>query len=163
MAKEGIDPAALAAAVALAVDYEGEASHNRNHAQSEIELRNEKLAPVLDHLRSIGAYLMEFYSDNPRQVGLWGFMVDEMAAKPTERTTKIKLLDKATIGSVIIGGNLTNVGEVDVHLFKGKATVGNPVILSPGSVFGVPKGYSTLTVSNPSPLKTATIKVLVSN
>jgi hypothetical protein len=161
LTKEGINPATLESTMQQAVQYDWQAEQKRNDALNEIELRNQKMAPVLEHLRIIGNYLMDFYSDNPRELGLWGLLIDENTSKPTERTTKIKLLDKATINSVIIGGSVTNVGEVDVHLYKGKTTVGNPVILTPGSVFGVPKGYSIITVSNPSPLKTAVVKALV--
>ena len=161
LAKEAIDPDTLAAAMADAVQFDNQATQNRNEAQNEIELRNQKMAPVVEHLRTIGAYLMDFYSDNPRQLGLWGFLVDENAQKPAEQVSKIKLLNKLTINSVVIGGGFTNIGETEVHLYKGKTTVGNPIILAPGEVFGIPKGFSTLTVSNPSPLKTAVIKVLV--
>ncbi|MCW3073075.1 MAG: hypothetical protein JWP69_144 [Flaviaesturariibacter sp.] len=161
IAKEGIDPDVMMDAFIDAVAFDTKATQKRNDAQNEIELRNQKMAPVLEHLRLIGTYLMDFYHENPREVGLWGFLIDENASKPTERTTKIKLLDKATLNGVIIGGTITNVGEVEVHLYKGKTTVGNPIILQPEGVFGVPKGYSIITISNPSPLKTAVVKALV--
>lgn len=55
-----------------------------------------------------------------------------------------------------------NDGPTDVHIYKGKTTTGNPIILHPGDTWGVPKKYSIITISNPSATETAIVKVTVS-
>ena len=44
---------------------------------------------------------------------------------------------------------------MDIHVYKGKTTTGMPVIVHPGEVLGMTKGYSVITVVNPSSLVTA--------
>jgi hypothetical protein len=93
---------------------------------------------------------MKLYPDNPRALGAFGFTVDEAGAKPKLQTTKIKLSDKITIKAVIIGTTLSNIGTVDLHLYKGSSTSGNPIIIHAGESYGITKGFSTITISNPS-------------
>ena len=79
-------------------------------------------------------------------------MVDNSPQKPTLRTTKLKLGEQITVNAVIIGSTLTNIGSGELHLYKGKSTTGNPVIIHAGEQFGIMKGYSVVTVVNPSTL-----------
>ncbi|MCW3074739.1 MAG: hypothetical protein JWP69_1808 [Flaviaesturariibacter sp.] len=162
LAKKGISTAALLADVTEAANNNTKAAELRRKAEKEIALRNAKLAIVLPQLRTIGGYLMDFYSDNPRETGLWGFLVEETERKPAQKTSRIRLGDSLTMNSVIIGGTLTNMGETEVFLYKGKTISGEPITLLPGEVITVPKGYSILTVKNTSSLKTAMIKVTIS-
>ena len=121
-------------------------------SENETELRNQLWLPVLEHIKTIGNFLMKLYSNNPKTLGLWGFVVDESTQKPRLRTTKLKLGEQISSKSVMIGSTVTNIGESDLHLYKGKATTGTPVTLHKGEQFGVMKGWGTITVVNPSTL-----------
>ena len=57
---------------------------------------------------------------------------------------------------------MINLGTVDVHVYKGSTTTGTPSIVHPGEMLGMTKGYSTITVVNPSALVSAKFKVKVS-
>ena len=122
-------------------------------AEAETEERDKLLNPVLGHLQDIGDNLMKLYAGSPRKVGLWGFHVDESTAKPKDRTTTLKLGEKITLKGVQIGSVLTNIGETELHIYKGSTTTGDPIILHPGEKVGIAKGFSTITVSNPNLLK----------
>ena len=68
--------------------------------------------------------------------------------------------DKITLKGIVIGGTITNNGTEDIHLYKGKTTTGNPIILKPGEKHGVTKGFSIITISNPSLLLVAKVSAL---
>lgn len=162
LTKKGISTAQLLADVTEAADDNTKAAELRRKAENEIALRNGKLAVALENLRTIGGYLMNFYKDNPRETGLWGFLVEEAERKPAVKTSRIRLGQSLTMNSVIIGGTLTNIGEAAVFVYKGKTISGKAIAVQPGEVMVVPKGYSVLTISNPSPLQTAVIKITIS-
>ena len=64
--------------------------------------------------------------------------------------------------AVVIGSTLTNIGSGDLHLYRGKTTTGTPTIVHSGEQFGIMKGYSILTVINPSTLIEAKFTVMTS-
>ncbi len=131
--------------------------------KSEVETgeRDQLQKPVMEHLRLIGDFLKNLYGDNVKELGLWGYVVDNSAAAPKDRTTKLKLGEQITIKGVTIGGTVKNIGTGDIHLYKGKTTTGTPAIIHPGESFGIAKGYSVITVVNPSLLISAKFTVLV--
>lgn len=122
-------------------------------SENETELRNQLWLPVLEHIKMIGNYLMKLFNTNQKALGNWGFVVDDSSQKPKLRTTKLKLGEQITGKSVVIGSTLTNIGEVDLHLYKGSTTSGTPFIVHTSEQFGIMKGYGTITVVNPSTLK----------
>ena len=111
---------------------------------------------------NIGSFLMKLYKGNEKALGSWGFVVDNSRQKPKLRTTKLKLSEQKTVNGVLIGSTLTNTGLGDLHLYKGKSTSGTPVIIHMGEKFGITKGYSSITVVNPSMTITGVFTVLVS-
>lgn len=62
-----------------------------------------------------------------------------------------------------IGSVLENVGTTDVHVYKGKTTSGNQVIVHPGEKFGIKKEFNIITLSNPNLLMSAKVKTVVSH
>ena len=80
-------------------------------SENETELRNQLWLPVLAHIKTIGGFLMKLYSNNPKALGAWGFVVDDSTQKPKLRTTKLKLGEQITNKSVLIGSTLTNAGR----------------------------------------------------
>jgi len=141
-------------------------SHNQKSIQAmrdsenATEQRNLLWLPIMEEIRGIGNFLMKLYPDNPRALGAFGFNIDETATKPKEVVTKIKLGDKTTLKGVVIGGTLKNIGTVEVHVYKGTTTNGNPNIIHPKESFGIAKGFNTITITNPSNTTEAKISAL---
>jgi hypothetical protein len=121
-------------------------------SENETELRNQIWLPVLAHIQTIGNFLMKLYSNNPKALGDWGFTVHDSPQKPRMRTTKLKIGEQITNKSVVIGSTVSNVGEGELHLYKGTTTTGTPQIMHKGEQFGIQKGWSSITVVNPSML-----------
>lgn len=130
-------------------------------SENETQLRNNTWSPVLQHLRDIGGFLMEVFVNNPKALGKWGFVVDDSPQKSKLRTTKLKLGETRVIMSVTLGSTLTNTGKTDVHVYKGKTTKGTPFIIHAAEQLGMQKGFSTITVVNPSATETAILTVMV--
>lgn len=131
-------------------------------AEDATQDRNNLWTPVMAHVHGIGDFLKKLYNDNAKQLGYWGYVVDSSPRAPKERTSTIKLSSQLTLKGVVIGSTLTNSGPVDMHVYKGSTTVGTPAIVHPGEMLGIMKGFSTITVVNPSTLETGKVKVLVS-
>ncbi len=108
-------------------------------SENETELRNQLWLPVLAHIKAIGNFLMKLYSNNPKALGSWGFTVDDNPQKPRLRTTKLKIGEQITTKSVVIGSTVANIGEGDLHLYKGSTTTGTPLIMHKGEQFGIQK------------------------
>lgn len=121
-------------------------------SENATELRNAAWNPVVEHITAIGDFLKGLFANNPKALGGWGFVVDDSPRKPKLRTTKLKLGAQIINKSVVIGSVLTNIGANDLHLYKGSTTTGTPIILQKGEPFGIQKGWSTITVVNPSTL-----------
>lgn len=122
-------------------------------SENETELRNQLWLPVLAHIKTIGSFLMKLYINNQKALGNWGFIVDENTQKPRVRTTKLKLGEQITTNAVLIGSSFNNTGSGDLYLYKGKTTTGIPNIIQPGQQFGIVKGFSVITVVNPSTVR----------
>ena len=122
-----------------------------------------KWQPVVQHLKDIGDYLKKLFANNPKNLGSWGFIVDDSPQKPALRTSKVKPGETVTNNSIIVGSTFTNTGTVDLHVYKGKTTTGTPSIVPPGEQLGMIKGFSTITVVNPNTLVAGKYSVFVSS
>ena len=129
-------------------------------AEQSTENRNNLWNPVETHLHEIGDFLKKLYTDNEKKLGEWGFVVDHSTTKDKEAKTKLKLGDKIPIKGIVLGSTLKNLGTTDVHIYKGSTTTGNPIIIQAGESYGIAKGFSTITVCNPSELATAELTTL---
>lgn len=155
-----IDIAADKAKADAAFDNNDKAKEKARLAEAETQDRDNLWLPVVAHMKGIGQFLMKLYDKNTKALGEWGFVVDDSPKKPKEMTTKIKLLETVTINGAIIGGTFTNLGPVDLHLYKGKTTLGTPVIVPTNGLHGIAKGFSIITVVNPNSLEGGRFKVL---
>ncbi|MFT4153802.1 hypothetical protein [Parafilimonas sp.] len=63
--------------------------------------------------------------------------------------------------SIKPGTTLTNIGKTDLHIYTGRITNGIPLIVHAGGQAGMQKGFSTITVANPSMLKTGAFTATV--
>jgi len=118
--------------------------------------------PVIAHVRGIGDFLKKLYKDNAKQLGYWGFVVDESPRPPMLRTVSVLPAAQKVVTGVIVGGTLTNISAVDVQVYRGKSIKGIPSIVRPGEMLGMIRGFSTITVVDPSTTEKAKITVLVS-
>jgi hypothetical protein len=156
-------------AIDLAVDETAVHEANTSHlafkdAQRDSELatgaRNVLWNPVIGHMREIGDYLMNLYSNNQKKCGDHGFTVDSSPRAPKVRITNLKIGETKTINGVTLGGTFTNLGSTPLHVYKGKTTSGTPIIVPGGEQLGMTKGFSLITVANPSTLITGKFSVL---
>ena len=133
--------------------------------QSEIKTkqRDQLKQSVQAHLRLIGNYLKKLYGNNTKQLGLWGFEIDDNILTHKIRTTKLKPGKKITIKGAIIGGNFTNIGKYDISIYKGLHATGTPIIVSTTQSISIPKKYNTITVLSTNPQHEVIFQVLTSS
>ena len=162
LVKQHISLATDAAAVADAVIDDGKATVATAASQLATQNRAGFWDTPLTHIRLIGAVLMIMCKGNEKALGEYGFTVTITKKKAKLRTTTVKPLVTKTTTGIVNGTVLTNTGTVDIHVYKGKTTTGTPTIVHAGEVLGMTKGYSVITVVNPSSLVTAkyTVKII---
>lgn len=151
-----VDAAAMEASRVFAL----EALALTKEAEDATEDRNNEMNPVDGHLRSIGNFLMTLYSTNPKELGNWGFTVDDSLRAPKQVVSKVKLSSEVTVSSCTIGGTFKNIGTVSLHVHKGKAASGVGITVLPGEVYGIAKGFNTITIVNASTTTTGVCSVL---
>jgi len=118
--------------------------------QQETGERDRIWAPVWEHTKSIGAFLMKMYVSNPKMVCNWGYNVVDASSKQSLRTTKLIIGAKLSVNNVVPGSTLSNLGTGELHVYKGKTTTGTPIVVKAGEHLGMLKGFSMITVVNPS-------------
>ena len=116
----------------------------------------------LEHLHMICAVLMVLCSGNEKALGEYGIIVTEDKKPDVLRTSTILPMAQITTSGIVIGSSLTNTGTVDINVYKGKTILGAYTTVKPGTTLGMTKGYSVITVTNPSTTVTAkfTVKVV---
>ena len=147
-----IDVDANLQSAADALTEEGERNTTTGDGQLATQMRNKIWAPSVKALHLIGAYLMNLYHEDSRKMAVWGFKVVEDGGKESLQTSMLDPLENRVQKSVAIPSVFTNVGEDDLQLMKGIKADGKMVTVKPGGQLGMTKGYSTITVYNPSSL-----------
>ena len=147
-----IDVAADLKAAGDALTDEGDRNRLTGDSELATQTRDAIWAPVVTAIHLIGAFLMGLYKDDSRKMAAWGFDVVEDAAGEREQHSKVNPLETKNQKSVIIPSVLTNVGEVDLQVWRGAKKEGEPMVVKPGGVLGMTKGYSVITIYNPSSL-----------
>lgn len=136
------------------------AEAQRMQKESRKQQRDVLWNPVMAHMRVIGSFLAGVFVGKEKRAGDWGYTVDDSPRAPKKQTTTVPIGSAKKISNVAIGGTLENVGAVALHVYKGGTTVGTPVIVPPGEMLGMTKGYSTITVVNPDTLTPGKFTVL---
>ncbi len=124
----------------------------RDFAQSRLSF-----APVLDHLRISGQFLMKLYFKNPKTLGDYGFTVETSRGPIRHSKSNILLGNTKVYSGMVLGSVVTNIGPVAVEILKGVSKRYSPYLLMPTQSYEVPKGFSTLTIRNTSNEQTAKI------
>ena len=148
--ENGLTPAKTLSSVADAITADGAASVSIYQSRQETELRDASFDGVVSNVRGIGNYLMKLYPNNPTKVSSWGFVVETSVQPAVTKIVTVKAGEQKMLQNVKTGGVLYNTGTNELHLYKGKTTTGNPVIVHGGENFTIVRGYGTITVINPS-------------
>jgi len=152
LTQQNVDMTANALAVAEAIRDNDSAGVASRASEDATESRIALWSPVDGHSRDAGDYLMKLYANNPRKLGEYSFVIDDNKKAPTLRKSTVKPASRITVNGVTIGTAFTNTGTVNLNVYKGGTVTGTPVVVSPGELFGMIKGYSVITVLNPSTL-----------
>ena len=152
LVKQNISLTNDATAVADAILNNGKADVAALASQKNTQNRDNYWKDPLAHLHLICDYLMILCKGNEKALGEYGITVVNSKKAPKLRATTVKPLEHKTVTGILIGTVFTNNGTVDLHVYKGKTSLGTPVIVHPGEVLGMTKGYSVATILNPSSL-----------
>ena len=128
-------------------------------AENATEQRDLLWAMPLKHIHDIAEYLKTIYPNNPRALGEWGFVVDESVAVRKERKVMLIIGETKVVDSVRIGSIVTNLSTGNVLLYKGKGIRGTETVLKANEKMGMVKGYSIITLVNPSTLEKAVVLI----
>ena len=150
IAENEIDVVKILQNIAIAKTLYKEIEENIVDEQAETGERNKIWKDVWEDVKDIGGFLMKLYVANPKKICNWGYNAVGECGKQELRTSKIKLGSTVVSTGIFVGSVLTNTGNTDLHLYKGRKIKGKPIVLHAGEHFGVLKGYSTITVINPS-------------
>jgi hypothetical protein len=129
-------------------------------AENCTEQRNLLWKMANEHIHLIGDFLKSIYPNNPRALGEWGFVVDESTSTVKARRVKFMIGETRVLQNTIIGSIVTNLGKGDAIIYQGKGTSGAMTVLKANDKMGILKGYSIITVVNPSTLETLELSIL---
>ncbi len=154
---------------------DAENKHNlRNQAQRDAEdLREDRdnfFNPVLEHMRLIGQYLKGLNIENPKELGDWGYEVDDSPRDPRFRESTIAPGTTKVIWGLKLNTQAENTGSIDLLLHKGKQSAvtiirasTEPHKLPPEMRFTIKRGWGTITVQNTDPAQAGEIGYLTVN
>lgn len=156
-----IDVAADLKAAGDALTDEGDRNKLTGNSELATQMRDKIWSPVVTAIHLIGAFLMGLYKEDSRKMAVWGYDVVADSGKEKEQESTIDPLESRVQKSVAIPSVFTNAGEDDLHLWRGSKQEGEPMVVKPGGVLGMTKGYSTIVVYNPSTLVVGKFLVVV--
>ena len=139
------------------------ASYKQNVILSEQKriLRDDTFITAWEHTKAIGNFLHKLNAHNPKDTCNWGFNIIEASHVQSVRKSKLTIGAKLTVSGTVLDTSFTNTGTDDLYLFKGKKATGTPNIVHSGEHFVLIHGYSSITVSNPSPTTAGKFEVTI--
>lgn len=144
----------------LAELHENSGKLDKN-AEQATEERNVLWLPVMAHVRIIAFYLKSMFHKNPSQIWEYGFVVSYAKKSHKYRNSSIKFGHSKIVSGVVMGGEFLNKGNTELLIFKGRKIKGEPIKILPNSCLIIPKGYSNITIVNPSNIETGKYQVLL--
>lgn len=114
------------------------------------EARDNFFNPVFSHVRAIGAFLKALYVNNSKELGHWGYTVDDSPPKPYRKKRKVRSGKPNTIKKVVTGTLFHNTGPTTLVFYKGSTVSGEGIAVNAREKASIPKGYTTITVVNQS-------------
>ncbi len=142
-----------------AIKMNASAKTNAKLAENATAQRNEYWDDVAAALWEVGDYLKSIYVKNPRMLGEWGYTIDESEGKVKLKRSKLRIGETKVLTGVKIGSILTVTGKGGIILYRGGKATGAAYPLQAGEKMGMVKGFSTVTIMNPSTLETTEISL----
>ena len=158
-ADNAYDIGALNTAALLSPQNNDDYNDHLKSAELQKKERDVLMKPVVKNMRTAGNFLKSHFPTNPKKCGDWGLEVDDSPQAPKDRKTILGFGVTRVIKTARINGYITNIGLVNVSIYKGKKAVGTEKVLKPGEKMGILVGYSTITIVNTSMLEKAIVTV----
>lgn len=146
----------------FAINYHNQAEQNARDSEAETQLRNNIWKPIMKNIRGVGNYLIKLFNNNPKALGFYGFTVDNSPRPPKLQTSTVLPASHRTIRSVNIGGKMVNIGTSPLYIYKGNKATGVYLEISPNTELKITKGFSVITIANPSSLEKGKFQIHVS-
>ena len=140
-----------------------DAKQGEKDAEDFREDRDNFFDPVMANVLLMGQFLKGLYVKNPKELGHWGYVVDDSPRDPRFRTTTVPAADSVTLTQIKLGSQVENTGTVDLLLHKGDEIGPSPFTLMPEMRFTIKRGFGTLTVENQHPSQEGEIGWLTTN
>jgi hypothetical protein len=105
----------------------------------------------MEHVHSIGGFLVQLYDTNPHKAGDWGFEIDDSPREEVIRKGTINPGQMKVIRNLAVGSIMTNKGTVSLKIHKGETAGSTPVTLDPNQKFVIARGFGMMTMQNESP------------
>ena len=119
-------------------------------SKSLCEKRDAAIAPVFEDLRGTGGFIVSQFPLTPKSGGDWGFVIDSTPKGAKLTIAKFKMGGTKILYSVVAGSIIQNTGTVPLTITKGAKGTGTPIVIVAGDHWQVEKGYTTMTINNPS-------------
>ena len=123
------------------------------------EDRDNLFNPVFENVRSIGQFLKALFVKNPKELGHWGYTVDDSPRKGRKATVTVAPQSRRIVRRLLIGKELTNKGPAEVVVHQGEAEGKDSITLSPTNGITITRGWSSVTVVNSDQAQIALISV----
>ena len=156
-----IDVAKEGETAAAAIGFNNDKDEQEAASKMATQQRNTIWQPALEAIHAFGAFLMGLYAEDSRKMGVWGYDVVEEAAGETMQTSAVEAGGERKLQSVAVPSVFTNIGTGDLQVYKGVKTGDKYVVVKPGEIYGLTKGYSRIVVVNPSTLENGRFTVMV--
>lgn len=140
-----------------------EAKQGEKDAEDLREDRDNLFDPVMANVLLMGQFLKGLFVKNPKELGHWGYVVDDSPRDPRFRTTTVPAADSVTLTQIKLDSQVENTGTIDLLLHKGDEVGPEPVNLPPEMRFTIKRGFGTLTVENQDPSQEGEIGWLTTN
>jgi len=112
--------------------------------------RNVLWDPIVEHLHGIGSYLVTLDLENPQLAGDYGYNIDHSKQKPKKRTSKCPIEGSITVQAIVFDSLFVNLMDFPVHVFPGRLITDTPIVVPAHGTLAMKKGFSRITVYNPS-------------
>ena len=146
-----------------AEDKHDDAKQGEKDAEDYREDRDNLFDPVMANVLLMGQFLKGLFVKNPKELGHWGYVVDESPRDPRFKESIILPGVPKTISGVKLNSQVENTGTVPLLLHKGKEVGESPVNLLPEMRFTILRGWGTMAVESQDPAQEGKIGWLAVN
>lgn len=145
-----IDLAANLAALPTILDNNTKSKVASDASQTASQKRDNGIAIIVTHLRGICGFILKQFPKTPKKANEWGNVIDNSPKGSKLTTLKFPKGTNKVIYSAVAGSIVQITGAASLTFTKGVAGTGTAITLATGDTWQVPKGYTTMTVKNPS-------------